>query len=93
MDFILKRTLWKSYQFSDDLEEGKIAASAKFVKGDCTTHRGQIFCLAISPNDRYLVTGGSDAIIRVWNFVNLQHVKNLTGHMNAITGWFPNRIM
>uniref|UniRef100_A0AAF5Q5Y8 WD_REPEATS_REGION domain-containing protein n=1 Tax=Wuchereria bancrofti TaxID=6293 RepID=A0AAF5Q5Y8_WUCBA len=69
-----------------DLEEGKIVASIKYVKGDCTFHRGQIFCLAISANDRYLVTGGSDAIIRVWNFSNLQHVKNLTGHMNAITG-------
>ncbi|VDN88722.1 unnamed protein product, partial [Brugia pahangi] len=69
-----------------DLEEGKIVASIKYVKGNCTFHRGQIFCLAISANDRYLVTGGSDTIIRVWNFSNLQHVKNLTGHMNAITG-------
>uniref|UniRef100_A0A0R3RY25 WD_REPEATS_REGION domain-containing protein n=1 Tax=Elaeophora elaphi TaxID=1147741 RepID=A0A0R3RY25_9BILA len=69
-----------------DLEEGKIVASIKYVKGDCISHRGQIFCLAISANDRYLVTGGSDTIVRVWSFSNLQHVKNLTGHMNAITG-------
>ncbi|KAL3993691.1 WD domain G-beta repeat family protein [Acanthocheilonema viteae] len=69
-----------------DLEEGKITASIKYIKGSCISHRGQIFCLAISANDRYLVSGGSDAIIRVWNFSNFQHVKNLTGHMNAITG-------
>ncbi|VDK87537.1 unnamed protein product, partial [Onchocerca ochengi] len=69
-----------------DLEEGKIVASIKYVKGDCKSHQGQIFCLAISGNDRYLATGGSDAVIRVWNFSNLQHVKNLTGHMNSITG-------
>ncbi|VDK72649.1 unnamed protein product [Litomosoides sigmodontis] len=69
-----------------DLEQGKVVASIKYVKGNCISHRGQIFCLAISANDRYLVTGGSDCIVRVWNFSNLQHVKNLAGHMNAITG-------
>ncbi|VDN07123.1 unnamed protein product [Thelazia callipaeda] len=69
-----------------DLEEGKIVATVKHRKKDDTSHQGQIFCIAVSCNDRYLATGGSDKIIRVWNFSDLQHVKNLTGHTNVVTG-------
>uniref|UniRef100_A0A915PSL3 Anaphase-promoting complex subunit 4 WD40 domain-containing protein n=1 Tax=Setaria digitata TaxID=48799 RepID=A0A915PSL3_9BILA len=69
-----------------DLEEGKIIAFTKYNKGDNISHQGQIFSLAISAGDKYLASGGTDTIIRVWNFSNLEHVKNLSGHMNAVTG-------
>ncbi|VDN60104.1 unnamed protein product [Dracunculus medinensis] len=70
----------------NDLEEGRKIDVLKYDKKNRNTHNGQIFALAISAGDRYLATGGADMIIRVWNFLNFQHVKNLLGHKNFITG-------
>uniref|UniRef100_A0A0M3HK68 WD_REPEATS_REGION domain-containing protein n=1 Tax=Ascaris lumbricoides TaxID=6252 RepID=A0A0M3HK68_ASCLU len=70
----------------DDVEEGKKVATLKYDKKNGKSHKGQIFAVAISPGDRFLVSGGVDATIRVWNFANLELVKEFTGHKNAITG-------
>uniref|UniRef100_F1L5P1 U3 small nucleolar RNA-interacting protein 2 n=1 Tax=Ascaris suum TaxID=6253 RepID=F1L5P1_ASCSU len=69
-----------------DVEEGKKVATLKYDKKNGKSHKGQIFAVAISPGDRFLVSGGVDATIRVWNFANLELVKEFTGHKNAITG-------
>ncbi|MFH4976204.1 hypothetical protein AB6A40_002913 [Gnathostoma spinigerum] len=69
-----------------DLEEGKKVGIIKYNKENDQSHKGHILAVAISDQDRYLVTGGIDAVIRVWDFGTLKHVKNLTGHKNAVTG-------
>uniref|UniRef100_A0A0N5AVU2 WD_REPEATS_REGION domain-containing protein n=1 Tax=Syphacia muris TaxID=451379 RepID=A0A0N5AVU2_9BILA len=69
-----------------DLEEGKKVASLKLHKNDNNYHKGHIYAIAISPDDCLLVTGGSDTIIRVWDFRTFQHIKNLSGHKDTITG-------
>uniref|UniRef100_A0A0M3J2M4 WD_REPEATS_REGION domain-containing protein n=1 Tax=Anisakis simplex TaxID=6269 RepID=A0A0M3J2M4_ANISI len=71
-----------------DIEEGKKVGQLKYDKktGGRNCHKGHILALAISAQDRFLVSGGQDAVIRVWNFVSLDLVKELTGHKNAITG-------
>uniref|UniRef100_A0A915BY08 U3 small nucleolar RNA-interacting protein 2 n=1 Tax=Parascaris univalens TaxID=6257 RepID=A0A915BY08_PARUN len=69
-----------------DVEEGKKVATLKYDKKNGKSHKGQILALAISGGDRFLVSGGVDATIRVWNFTNLELVKEFTGHKNAITG-------
>lgn len=84
---IIKTTV-KIFLNLDDLEEGRKIDVLKYDKKNRNTHNGQIFALAISAGDRYLATGGADMIIRVWNFLNFQHVKNLLGHKNFITGNF-----
>ncbi|VDM29294.1 unnamed protein product [Toxocara canis] len=72
--------------FSDDVEDGKKVGTLKYDKKNSKCHKGQILALAISPQDRFLVSGGVDATIRVWNFASLELIKELTGHKNAITG-------
>ncbi|CAD5208996.1 unnamed protein product [Bursaphelenchus okinawaensis] len=50
-----------------------------------TLHKGQILCVAISGDDKYIVSGGDDSIIRIYLLSNLKHVKNLKGHSGPIT--------
>lgn len=49
-------------------------------------HNRHINCLALSSDDQYLVSGGYDKLIRVWNpnLLSLLHV--FKGHLGEITG-------
>uniref|UniRef100_A0A1I7SCT6 WD_REPEATS_REGION domain-containing protein n=1 Tax=Bursaphelenchus xylophilus TaxID=6326 RepID=A0A1I7SCT6_BURXY len=62
---------------------GKLAPQKK--NPDKTLHKGQIKCVAISGDDRYIASGGDDTLIRVYQLSNLKHVKNLRGHRGPIT--------
>jgi WD40 repeat protein len=48
----------------------------KTLKG----HNDVIFTLAISHNDKYIVSGSMDSTIKVWNMKNGKYLKTLEGH-------------
>lgn len=48
--------------------------------------RGQVFCLAISPDQKFLCSGSSDSLIRVWDFNSMTLTKEFTGHKGPVTG-------
>ncbi len=49
-------------------------------------HRGGVKALAASPDGRWLASGGTDEIIRVWDLAKGTVARELAGHTNAITG-------
>jgi ribosomal RNA-processing protein 9 len=68
-----------------DLQEEKKGGSIKFSKTSENHHHGIILCVAISPDNQYLVTGGADKQIKVWKFDTLQFVQDLGNHRGAVT--------
>jgi len=40
--------------------------------------------MSLSFDDKYLVTGGSDSIVRLWDAKNLQLIDTFKGHKDAI---------
>jgi WD40 repeat protein len=47
--------------------------------------------LAVSPDGRWIVSGGTDRIVRVWNAATLNEVAALEGHRGAVQVAFsPN---
>jgi ribosomal RNA-processing protein 9 len=49
-------------------------------------HFDEVNCLAISPNGKYLVSGGKDRIVRVWDIHNQKQIQSFLGHRDTITG-------
>eukprot|EP00347_Sterkiella_histriomuscorum_P001221 403372861 len=61
-----------------------------FFKGDkhnraIQGHYDEPLCLAVSPNGKYLVSGGKDRIVRVWDIHNQQQIQTFMGHRDSIT--------
>lgn len=40
--------------------------------------------MSLSYDDRYLVTGGSDSIVRLWDARNLTQIDTFKGHKDAV---------
>ena len=74
--------------FSDDVTNKKKCGVLHRKKKDKSTHvchLGQMTCCIISPNDKYIVTGGMDTFVKVWNFETLEHVKDFKAHQQSVT--------
>ena len=57
--------------FLGDIESGK----KDFFRGEkfnrnMDGHYDEVLCSAISPNGKYLVSGGKDRIVRIWDIHN-----------------------
>lgn len=65
--------------------ENKKVGLIKHSKNSRHDHRGTILSIAISPDDKYLVTGGSDKMIKVWKFDTFQFFKDLGNHRGPVT--------
>ena len=48
-------------------------------------HSDEIWCLAVSDDGRWLVSGGKEKRIGVWNAEKFEPVKSLGGHKDSIT--------
>lgn len=69
----------------DNVAKRKKCGFLKMSKKDNIYHRGKVTCCAISPDDKYLVTGGEDTYIKVWDFKTLEHIKDFKAHLSAVT--------
>ncbi|KAL6849355.1 pre-rRNA processing protein [Amphichorda felina] len=49
-------------------------------------HAGEILAVAASPDGKYVVTGGEDKKLIVWDAATLKPIKIFTHHRDAITG-------
>ncbi|NES71613.1 MAG: serine/threonine protein kinase, partial [Okeania sp. SIO2D1] len=55
------------------------------LKYNLEGHSGAIWSLAISPDNRILVSGSNDGTIKVWNLLTGTLKTTLTGHTGIIT--------
>src|SRR5262249_7096330 len=52
--------------------------------GSVKAHDGGLLCAAVSPDDRFLVTGDRRGIVKVWDLATLRSVCTLTGHADEV---------
>ncbi len=60
-------------------------AVAQWVHSQTFKQPGSVTALALHPTEAYLVTGGPDGVIRVWERSTGQLVRQLTGHSDTIS--------
>ncbi|KAK4683996.1 ribosomal RNA-processing protein 9, partial [Tremellales sp. Uapishka_1] len=65
--------------------QGHLAGPRK--DGSAQGHKGELLCIAASEDGKYLVTGGRDKVIGVWDVSTDQAewVRGLSGHKDAVT--------
>lgn len=47
-------------------------------------HKSDVNSVVISSDNRYIVSGGYDATVRIWNFKTGEEIMKLTGHTDSI---------
>jgi WD40 repeat protein/tRNA A-37 threonylcarbamoyl transferase component Bud32 len=52
--------------------------------GTLKAHDGGLLCAAVSPDDRFLVTGDRKGVVKVWDLASRQQVGTLPGHTNEV---------
>jgi WD40 repeat protein len=52
--------------------------------GTLKAHDGGLLCAAVSPDDRFLVTGDRKGVVKVWDLASRQHVGGLRGHTDEV---------
>ena len=50
-----------------------------------TPNGGAVTCLAVTPDGNYLVTGGEDKAVRVWEVSSTKQLRAFQGHMKRVT--------
>jgi WD40 repeat protein len=49
-------------------------------------HFDEVCSFAVSPNGKFLVSGGKDRVVRVWDIHNQKQIQTFLGHRDTITG-------
>jgi len=71
-----------------DVESGKRLMTMKgqrCKKKAVDFHTDHVLALAVSPDDRYMVSGGRDKLLRIWDLRTNKHVVSLRGHRDTIS--------
>jgi WD40 repeat protein len=55
------------------------------VNNNSKGHRGEILCLAISDDCKYLATSGRDKSIKLWNPENCEFLYSFEGHRDTVS--------
>jgi WD40 repeat protein len=55
-------------------------------------HRGMVFCVAVSTDGRYLLSGGNDSILILWDAKTGQEIRRFPGHTSGVrcVAFLPN---
>lgn len=61
-------------------------SSKKGQRGDMQRHTGSILCMVASEDGKFLVTGGQDKTLIVWNPADLTPLRVFAHHRDAVTG-------
>ncbi|KAI5461340.1 WD40-repeat-containing domain protein [Mariannaea sp. PMI_226] len=69
-----------------ELETWLKGSTSKSKDKDYQRHTGHILAVAASPDGKYVVTGGSDRKLIIYDAATLKPVKVFTHHRDAITG-------
>lgn len=48
------------------------------------THSGGVLCLKVTDDSRYIITSGSDKLIKVWNYKTGECIHKLEGHSEPV---------
>lgn len=72
------------FDFSTKKRIKHIKASSRKDANNFIGHSKQVLCLAISSDDKYLVSGGSDSLINIWILKSGKHLKCFKQHRGAI---------
>jgi WD40 repeat protein len=70
-----RKLLWKIDGVAPSLLKGRFL----------NKHRGQIFCLAVSSDGKYLASGGRDRLIIIWDVHSKEFLKSFKHHKGAVT--------
>uniref|UniRef100_A0A7I4Y5S1 WD_REPEATS_REGION domain-containing protein n=1 Tax=Haemonchus contortus TaxID=6289 RepID=A0A7I4Y5S1_HAECO len=71
-----------------DITARKVVGTIKRTKAGGEgqkAHYGHILVLAISSDGKYIASGGHDAVLKIWDFNTLAHVRDFKGHRAPIT--------
>lgn len=70
-----------------DFIEGKKLKTIPGLKPDSNEdgHSGQVLCLALSTDGKYLTSGDTKKNIHVWEAETMKRVKSFTGHRDGVT--------
>lgn len=49
-------------------------------------HNGSVLSLAVGPEGRFVVSGGADGTVRLWNFDSAQQIRFYDGHKAQVVG-------
>jgi WD40 repeat protein len=73
------------------LEPPQISGAGRWVL-ESPRHRGSILCMAVSPDGTRAATGGTDAVVRIWNLADGTLEKALAGHSFHLhtMAWSPD---
>lgn len=85
-------------QFAEITDDNKYIAAASSIDGKLALfplmqdtkkklllgHTGYLFCAKISPNGKYLASGGDDKTIKLWNISSGSLIKTFIGHKDGI---------
>jgi WD40 repeat protein len=52
--------------------------------GTLKAHDGGLLCAAVSPDDRFLVTGDRQGVVKVWDLASRRQVGTLPGHTDEV---------
>ncbi|MEW5722682.1 MAG: caspase family protein [Thermodesulfobacteriota bacterium] len=49
-------------------------------------HMGNVLAAALSPDGRYVLSGGRDAVLKLWEVASGREIRTLIGHLAAVNG-------
>jgi WD40 repeat protein len=61
--------------------------------GNVNGHKGEVLCLSLSEDVKYLASGSRDKSIKIWNPDTLDFIYSFEGHRDAVTVIFKLNIV
>lgn len=66
-----------------DIESGKKCSVTKHGKDGC--HDGQVLSVALGDDGRFLVSGGTDNVVKVWDVRSNTVIEDFLGHRDSVS--------